>query len=71
MGGADPPRRTLYVGAPGNPPCIRGPRTFNIGRIHTRQCMRHPRGLPANPRGMRVASSRLISFCRSYGIEKV
>jgi hypothetical protein len=36
LGGVDPPRRTLYVGAPGNPPCTHGPTTFTIGRIHTR-----------------------------------
>ena len=35
MGGADPPR-ALYVGAPGNSPCTRGPTTFTIGRAHKR-----------------------------------
>ena len=53
MGGADPPRRTPYVGAPGNSPCTRGRTTYTIGRIHTSECLRRPR-LPRPARADRL-----------------
>ncbi len=40
-GGADPPRRTLYVGAPGKPSCTCGPMIFTIG-AHTYKAMYTP-----------------------------